>query len=323
MASMIEEITTRDLPVEERLPYWNDVVQQLVGPIMVEALCPETFNADMQRIRFRNCEIISVVSGPARLSGGNHGPTERLNLQIQNSGSSRNLAGGRISDLEKGDFVLFDGSQETLTEFDAINEALILRIPVAAAEERLPRIRQMAGVPIRGNSGPGALFSRFLRDAWVQMQKAPGAWVDAFDDMIWPLLEMAYAAERANVREGNAREERRRALFAVIEANLCDPDLDVHNIARHMGVSARYVQMLFAEMATTPTAYIQHRRLELAGTRLKREGTLCSITDVAFDVGFNDLSSFCRAFRRRFDVAPREYRAGMRRNVTQPVAMPA
>ncbi len=71
--------------------------------------------------------------------------------------------------------------------------------------------------------------------------------------------------------------------------------------------------MLFAEMATTPTAFIQSRRLELGRQKAgAAEGSKAAITDVAFDVGFNDLSSFCRAFRRRFDVSARDYRAGRR-----------
>jgi AraC-like DNA-binding protein len=74
-------------------------------------------------------------------------------------------------------------------------------------------------------------------------------------------------------------------------------------------VSARYVQILFAEMATTPSAFIRSRRLELAAQRLAETGSV-TITDVAYAVGFNDLSSFCRAFRQRFEVSARDYRAG-------------
>ena len=112
--------------------------------------------------------------------------------------------------------------------------------------------------------------------------------------------------------EPNRRDERRRALFEAVEVDLTDPDLDVHRLARRLGVSARYVQMLFAEMGTTPRAFIQNRRLELAARRLEREGGDVTVTDVAYDVGFNDLSSFCRAFRRRFEMSPRNYRAGVR-----------
>ncbi|MEI9965988.1 MAG: hypothetical protein WDM92_16475 [Caulobacteraceae bacterium] len=39
---------------------------------------------------------------------------------------------------------------------------------------------------------------------------------------------------------------------------------------RALGVSARYVQMLFAEAETTPSGYILRRRLDLAAERLRR-----------------------------------------------------
>jgi len=97
-----------------------------------------------------------------------------------------------------------------------------------------------------------------------------------------------------------------------VESDLTDPELDVHRLARRMGVSPRYVQMLFAELGTTPRAFIQERRLDLAARRLEREGLAITVTDVAYDVGFNDLSSFCRAFRRRFETSPRNYRSGAR-----------
>src|SRR5690606_11826996 len=125
-------------------------------------------------------------------------------------------------------------------------------------------------------------------------------WTDGLSDVIWPLLDMTFG--RPADPEESRREERRRAVFAAIDKDLCDPDLDTRRIAARIGVSPRYVQMLFAEMGTTPTAFIQSRRLELAARRLEREGMGATITEVAFDAGFNDLSSFCRAFRRKFEV---------------------
>ena len=95
--------------------------------------------------------------------------------------------------------------------------------------------------------------------------------------------------------DSGRRELLRRALFAAVDEALCDPELDVHRIADTLGVSPRYVQILLAELGTTPTALIRSRRLELAAARFEREGRGCSITDVAYEVGFNDLSSFCRA----------------------------
>ncbi|WP_429933641.1 helix-turn-helix domain-containing protein [Agrobacterium vitis] len=39
-----------------------------------------------------------------------------------------------------------------------------------------------------------------------------------------------------------------------------------------------------------------------------RKGTCLTISEAAFRWGFNDMSYFSRAFRRRFGVVPRDYR---------------
>ncbi|HEX4024780.1 MAG TPA: helix-turn-helix transcriptional regulator [Steroidobacteraceae bacterium] len=104
----------------------------------------------------------------------------------------------------------------------------------------------------------------------------------------------------------------RAKAVAFVETNLADPDLGVTSIAADLGVSTRYVQLLFAELLTTPSSFIRARRLETAADLLRQRGATACITDIAFDVGFGDLSGFCHAFRRRFGVTPSDFRAGVR-----------
>ena len=309
--SLLEIMSTADVSVKDRLPFWNTIAQQTVAPIQVEPLGEGPFEARMYRKKLRECEILSPCSSPARIfSAPGNENAGILNIQVQHRGKSTNHTGGRTAVLEEGDFVLYDPSRPLWLSFEEYTQAIVLRLPLAMVEQRMPHLRSQVGLPVSGKSGAGALFSSFIRNAWEEMERdREGDWVECLGEAIWPLLDMAYASTRAQP-ETNRREERRRVLFDAVEAELTDPELDVHRLARRMGVSARYVQMLFAELGTTPRAYIQGRRLELAAKRLAREGLDTTVTDVAYDVGFNDLSSFCRAFRRRFDMSPRNYRAG-------------
>ena len=311
--AVLETLSTRGMAAPERLPFWNEVTARMVAPIRVEVAEPGMFQAHIRRRRCRDIELLSLTSSPAHIvSTRDLDRAGVLNLQLQLSGRSINNTGGRSCALEEGDFTLYDPTQPLSLTFSEPTEALVVRLPLASAEERLPKLRRMAGIKVRGDVGPGAAVARFLRTCWAELERDECDWAETLDDVIWPMLELAYAGERVVPCEVSRREERRRALFATIEHQLEDPDLDSATIARSSGVSARYVQMLFAEMATTPSAFIQQRRLERAARRLEGDGR-AAITDVAFDVGFNDLSSFCRAFRRRFDVSPRDYRAGQRR----------
>jgi len=311
--ALLEVMSTAEVSAKERLPFWNTIAQETVAPVRVEALGDGPFEARMYRRKLRECEILSPCSSPARIySAPDHENAGVLNLQVQHRGTSTNHTGGHTAVLHEGDFVLYDPSKPLWLTFDVFTQAIVLRLPLATVEQRMPHLRSQSGIPVSGRSGAGALFSHFIRNAWEEMERdKEGEWVESLGDAIWPLLDMAYASTRTPA-ESNRREERRRVLFEAVEAELTDPELDVHRLARRMGVSARYVQMLFAELGTTPRAFIQNRRLELAAKRLSREGLDTTVTDVAYDVGFNDLSSFCRAFRRRFETSPRNYRAGGR-----------
>ena len=310
--SLLEQLSTAEVAPPDRIPFWNDIAR-MVAPVLVEPLGETPFEARLYRRKLRECELLSPCSSPARVHAGpDYESAGVLNLQLQHKGRTTVHIGGHTAVLEEGDFLLFDPAQPHSQSFDEHTQAIVIRLPLATVEERMPYLRSQVGVPLCGRQGAGFLFSSFLRNAWTELERdGSGEWIDGLSDAIWPLLEMAYAATRP-APEPNRRDERRRTLFEAVEAELTDPELDVHRLARRMAVSARYVQMLFAEMGTTPRAFIQNRRLELAARRLERGGSEVTVTGVAYDVGFNDLSSFCRAFRRRFEMSPRNYRAGGR-----------
>jgi len=309
---LLELASTAEVAAPERLPYWNAIASRMITPLHVEALGEGPFCASIARRRLRGCEILSPKSSPARVFREGECDAAVLNIQVQHRGRTVNHTGGRTATLEEGDFLLYDPSKPLWLTFEEPTQSIVLRLPLATVEERLPHLRAQVGVPVSGRAGLGAVFSSFLRQAWAELERdEDGEWAESLGEAIWPLLDMAYSGTRPR-GDTNRREERRRALFEAVESDLTDPELDVHRLARRMGVSPRYVQMLFAELGTTPRAFIQERRLDLAARRLEREGLAITVTDVAYDVGFNDLSSFCRAFRRRFETSPRNYRSGAR-----------
>lgn len=90
-----------------------------------------------------------------------------------------------------------------------------------------------------------------------------------------------------------------------------DPDLTIAALAARRRISPRYLEMLFAPTGETPSAALSRLRLEAARSRLAdpaRRGE--RIAAIAFACGFRELSSFNRAFRRRYGVVPGELRGG-------------
>jgi AraC-like DNA-binding protein len=99
------------------------------------------------------------------------------------------------------------------------------------------------------------------------------------------------------------------AAKAFVRENLGRTDLSAATAAAGLGITPRYLRRLFAAEDHTFSGYVLEQRLLLAHALLSsRTLAMQPVADVAFEVGFGDLSYFNRAFRRRFERAPRDVR---------------
>jgi AraC-like DNA-binding protein len=109
--------------------------------------------------------------------------------------------------------------------------------------------------------------------------------------------------------DGAVNPEWRQRILSHIDKHLDDPELRTSSIADAFNVSSRYIQLIFADMGLTVSAYILDQRLSRAAERLRTGKVGRLISDVAFDVGFQDLSYFSRCFRSQFGMSAKQYRA--------------
>ena len=93
-----------------------------------------------------------------------------------------------------------------------------------------------------------------------------------------------------------------------IDQHLHDRRLGPAMLARAFSVSTRYVHTLFESQPQSVGRYIRSLRVS-ASRRMLEEQRGRSLTDIALDCGFYDLSHMTRCFRAKFGQAPRDYRA--------------
>ncbi|HEY2528793.1 MAG TPA: AraC family transcriptional regulator [Xanthobacteraceae bacterium] len=122
----------------------------------------------------------------------------------------------------------------------------------------------------------------------------------------------ALAGPKQRLVAPNRRDERRISLaLRRIEAQAREP-LSLADLAGEAAMSPYHFLRTFrAVVGMTPHQFILHLRLHRAAVRLRR--TTDSISAIAFDAGFNDLSTFNRRFRRTLGTSPRNYRVRWRR----------
>lgn len=90
-----------------------------------------------------------------------------------------------------------------------------------------------------------------------------------------------------------------------IEARIGDSDFSVEVLADAMGMSSVQIyRKLKALTGESPNDLIRNMRLDRASNILKQRGG--NVADVAFQVGFANLSYFSKCFKERFNMTPRE-----------------
>jgi AraC-like DNA-binding protein len=111
----------------------------------------------------------------------------------------------------------------------------------------------------------------------------------------------------ACIEHNGLRAARLRAVKSYVLKNLSRGDLSVGEVAAHIRLTPRSVQMLLECEGTTFSEFTLHARLSRAYVALT-DTRHRSISDIALESGFGDISYFNRAFRRRYGASPTEIR---------------
>ncbi len=130
-------------------------------------------------------------------------------------------------------------------------------------------------------------------------------------DALFALIAAGLASSSDDITETTkyaaAKTFQRARIY--IEEYLSDPNLSPTTLAIDLGLSLRTVHRLFQQHGTTVSSYIMHKRLERCHDYLtSHTHRNRSITDIAFEWGFNDHAYFSRSFRRHFGVTPNSIR---------------
>jgi AraC-like DNA-binding protein len=163
-------------------------------------------------------------------------------------------------------------------------------------------------VTIDGSTGLGRVVRNMVATLQAERERLSETTFDIACDRMLDLVclaaeggtDSAPAGQRALV-EAEARR--------YIRQHACDPDLDVVQIARALGWSARYIQQVLQASGTTARDLIRQERLQLARSRLASASwAAASVSEIAYACGFSGHAAFTTAFRQQFGRTPSDIR---------------
>ncbi|MEP2428656.1 MAG: helix-turn-helix domain-containing protein, partial [Tateyamaria sp.] len=215
------------------------------------------------------------------------------------------LQSDRSVTVRPGDVVLYDQSKAFKMNFIGNVRGLVAAIPRPQAASRLSRVSDLTARKVPVNSQAGK-FTRLILD---QLQPNCGAHDNTLAetveasalDLIFSSIDHGFCTD--DFAETSRKERQLGDIQAFMIRNLGNAELNINLICTKHGISARSLNRLFSAQGTTPMRWLWQARLDRAHMELSKNQHV-SITNLAFDFGFSDVSHFSKAFKRSFGVVP-------------------
>jgi AraC-like DNA-binding protein len=229
-------------------------------------------------------------------------------IVVNQSGSATYKQNGHETSLGPGEAILTTNGLAGTAVGHTARRIINWRVSRALIAPLVANLDEAIGKPI-GQGNPALPF--FLSYLGVlsdgQMLADPGlrrAVVTHMLDLGALLLgAKADAAEVANKRGVVAA--RMRSIKTHILSQIGNPELTATAVAAKSGISASYVRKLFEAEGTSFTGFVLTHRLATAYRMLTDLRFIDrSISSIAHDAGFNDISHFNRTFRRVYGASP-------------------
>ncbi|MGU4701485.1 helix-turn-helix domain-containing protein [Burkholderia cepacia] len=271
----------------------------------------DTFDASLSRYTIDNLSIFDFRTGPnlaVRSLGRVSTESVRdITFSVFLEGPPAQFLGGKPrSDVPQLPSILALDMDQPCTIRSFHGRILLLFVPRALVERSFPDAASLHGRWIYATTPLTRILIEHVvalrrRIVGLSKKEAHQAFLTAVE-----LIVAAFSSQAGLA--GNARAAVRAAVYGQVrrhvETNLHDPNLSPDSVLASLHLSRASVYRIF-EHEGGLAAYIRNRRLRMAADELVRFPHM-EVQDVASGLGFNDASSFTRAFRRAFDIAPRE-----------------
>jgi AraC-like DNA-binding protein len=311
---------SESLPEREQFDAWREACCQHVYAITPEREQRGGFRGALKSRRLAGLDVVELqCEGHRVLRRGEdiaRAESDTYYLYSQIGEAAWFLQQGRHVLALRGDIVLADPNLPFSTGASGDFDFRIWRLPRRALDAYLAHQGRLPMIHLRRGTPECTLMTGCL-DALAGV-------TDGIDPRIsGPVADnllrlVAIAAGIAPEMQDSGRAALRDAALRRITdhaaRHLADPALSPQRVAAQLGMSVRKLHMLFEPTGVSFGKWLQRRRIAEARLLLANPANAArSILDIALAVGFNELSTFHRAFRAETGLTPGDYRFGATR----------
>lgn len=302
-------VTTDDVPERERVAFFREELAR----ILLTDIDPLDEGPPRHSIAFTAVGRVgyAVLEGtPSRYVRTRRHLAdcdEDFTLALFDQGHETFTQNGRTVVVNTGDAMFINNAMTNDAVIPAGAVVTALRIP-GNALRALVRIPENAAGERFDRTLPGvALLRGYLQAFATTRDGLTPELLHAFGLHVVDLVAAILGASRdgaAQAEAGGVRAARLREVLWAIAGRAAEPGFGIDVVGAQLAVTPRYIQRLLEETGATFSEHVLEHRLRKAWRLLSDPACHEKVAAIAYDCGFNDLSNFNRAFRRRFGETP-------------------
>ena len=310
----MQAFTTRGLPARRKVVYWNAVTSESFAAMHISPRHAASFDGELRREHIGALTLLDVHSAGVHIRHNRShiartpAPSYLLLAPLQGE-FKLCVSNSSFLRVASGEYCLIDHAEPYELEHGDDVRTLCLNIPRGILNSMLAHPEDATGRIMRPQAGLARLLLVLLREVGESIQtvsRTNTGFVIA--QGILGFLAAAYSTTYQ--KPITPTQVHRLALLNCIEAQLHDHGLTPASVANKVGLSTRRMRAVLASGRMSFSSYVLRRRLELCATSLTNPSWIHrSITEIAFQNGFNNMTHFGYAFKKHFGVTPSRHRA--------------
>jgi AraC-like DNA-binding protein len=309
-SSIASLLNLQSVAVAQRAALWTRGVKDFFPGLSVRELGGNLNSGSISGMRFGPGRLWSVLSPPLLVSydpASSPGETQQFSVMMQLQGATAARQRHRHCLLRSGDFCVIDSSAPFELEVSGSSHVMFIQMPRPAVLGRHPYLERHTAEVFDPNETGAALLRGLLLNI---LDSAPLLEDYQKGSALGAIIQLLGTPKYVHSEAIGELNWRVRTALAFIDAQFADTSLTASRVAKEQGISRRRLDEIMRQsVGNSLTGQIWSRRLMQAATDLadpQRGGH--SVAQIAFAAGFEDAAHFTRAFKRRFDCTPREWR---------------
>lgn len=288
----------------------------MIANIDITDVSGESFRSQMDAVAIQGTRVATIANSACTVQRSHrhvtNGTDDWVFVMVMEGRASIQLTGRDEIECSSGDAYLIRNDIPGRFFMSDVRHVHVA-IPDAIIAPRLVNADRMLARRLDGSTTPelgyladyGRMLAGLNTPLSAEAEKQIAAHLE--DLLVLALRGKRDEIELAKMR--GLRAARLRSVLGDLAAHACNGDINIDMTARRLRISPRYIRKLLADIGTTFSEEVLNARLTRAHDLLtKSKHDHMSIGDIAYSVGFNDLSYFNRVFRRRFGATPSEIR---------------